>query len=171
MSAQSPRNGVWHRTYPPPSTLKCPRCSSCMWQEKSFERHVRAHYPTPPTELWVCVVCNESSPSRQTIAQHHRSHIVETPTPGASTQGNPATPSQDTPATQCRYCDSTLPSIRGLRNHKRAYHQAQVSADLARLPAPTSKTTPWSKQDKALFLAAVKRFGPRHAQAIGSRTA
>ena len=167
---------MWRRTYPPPSTFKCHRCSSCMWQEKSFERHVRAHYPTPPAELWVCTVCNETSPSRQSIAQHHRNRTMQTPAPGANPiQDNSTSPPQDIPATQCCYCDALLPTVKGLRNHERAHHQAQVSADLTRQPATTNKNPPWSKQEKTSFLAAVRRFGLKHntliSQAIGSRTA
>lgn len=83
---------------------------------------------------------------------------------------------QPPPAQQCRYCEARLPSVKGLRNHERAFHQTQVSADLAQLPtSTTTRANAWSKEEVSLFLGAVSRFGLKHnsliARDIGTKSA
>ena len=169
MASTSTRANTWERSFPPPSALKCPRCHSCLWKEKAFVRHVRNHYPTPPKEVWVCNVCGTSSNSRKEMTQHYRSHNLS-----ASAADKTPTSLPDGPA-QCRFCDRAFPSVQGLRNHERAFHQAQVSAHLASQPSRPSKAPPWSEVEVTSFLLAVRRFGLKQnkliAQAVGTHTA
>ena len=170
MASTSTRANTWERSFPPPSTLICPRCHSCLWEEKAFVRHVRNHYPTPPKEVWVCNVCGTSSDSRKEMALHYRSHDLS-----ASAANKTPTSLSDDPA-QCRFCDRAFPSVQGLRNHERAFHQAQVSAHLASQPSrpSTNKAPPWTEAEVTSFLSAVRRFGLKQnkliAQAVGTRT-
>ena len=174
---------TWERLFPLPSALKCPRCSTCMWNETSYARHVRQHYPTPPVVKWVCDVCRAPFDTKQAVAQHYRSHSSEDPvSPGHTSQSSPTDPtSRLTPTNNysCEYCENSFPTRIGLRNHERARHQALVSASLSRAVSALTDTrrpsTQWSDEEVAKFLAAVNKYGLKHtsliAQFIGTRTA
>ena len=184
MASNSPQAVVWERSFQLPSALKCPRCSTSMWSETSFVRHVRNHYPVPPKEKWVCSVCGETSHSKQSIAQHYRTHQTSgsrnvTPLDHSPQPIGPnATISPSPQGHPCAHCEASFPSKTGLRNHERARHQPQVSATLSR-EATTSKNirpppTRWSEEEVAKFLTAVNRYGLKQttliAQSVGLRT-
>ena len=81
-------------------------------------------------------------------------------------------------AFRCAYCERSLPSKRGLRNHERAHHQAEVSARLASEEATSqskSKSNRWSEEEIARFAEAAERWGINSniqlAREVGTRTA
>lgn len=155
-----------------------------MWSKTSFVRHVRNHYPVPPKEKWVCSVCGETSHSKQSIAQHYRTHQTSgsksvTPLDHSPQPIGPnATISPSPQGHPCAHCEASFPSKTGLRNHVRARHQPQVSATFSR-EATTSKNIPppptrWSEEEVAKFMTAVNRYGLKQttliAQSVGLRT-
>ena len=132
----------------------------------------------------MCSVCGETSHSKQSIAQHYRTHQTSgsrsvTPLDHSPQPIGPnATISPSPQGHPCAHCEASFPSKTGLRNHERARHQPQVSATFSR-EATTSKNirpppTRWSEEEVAKFMTAVNRYGLKQttliAQSVGLRT-
>ena len=175
-----PQAEIWERMFPQPNALKCPQCSSCIWSETLYVRHVRQHYPTPPKETWKCSVCGVTADSKPAIAHHYRSHHQNSPQVRAKNHSPTSTNSSTTEnSPPWAHLQILLISKTGLRNHERARHQPQVSTTLSReaasAPVKPAKPPPakWS-EEIARFLTAVNRFGLRQTalimKAIGTRS-
>ena len=67
--------------------LCCPRCTVSVRGEKALSLHLREHFPTDPTKLWVCskcpdTRCPEFSLSLDAMATHYRGHRKKQSQPG-----------------------------------------------------------------------------------------
>ncbi|KAL5509851.1 hypothetical protein EMCRGX_G005290 [Ephydatia muelleri] len=187
----------WTRFYPEVGLLDCPRCYSSFWRSKQRERHMRDTHHLK-SYRWLCSTCNHSFPTKQHVANHfksaHPGDALMADEEEGTEEENEELPSHEVNATgvanpvhaevanatafRCDYCERSLPSKRGLRNHERAHHQAEVSARLASEEATSqskSKSNRWSEEEIARFAEAAERWGINSniqlAREVGTRTA
>ena len=166
----------WTRVYPEEGVLNCPFCYDSFWRARQRERHVRGQHGAIP-QRWMCSVCSEHFPSKLSVANHFsKDHpTMDVPTEDRSNE------EEDGEAFPCSFCERTLPSMKGLRNHERAYHQAAVSAGLTLESKTTATTTEkksrnrWTDNEIRLFKEAVRKVGVNSnvaiAREVGTRTA
>ena len=161
----------WTRVYPETGLLSCPFCYEAFWKAIQRERHVSLTHG-PSQQQWQCSVCATRFAKKLSVANHYSKAHSKAPTDDQSEEegdGNGMFP--------CTFCDESLPSQRGLRNHERL-HQAEVSARLSQQTAARgtrSKRARWSEQEEERFKEAAMKVGLKSnillAQAVGTKTA
>ena len=188
---------TWDRSYPFKQGDKCPLCSVAFFKEKSLRSHVIAHdKQNALIERWAISVCQQVYDTKLGVASHFRqTHAGVTrdsdsrEQSGASQQSSVTARESDTeeanttdglhPPTShtCNLCNNQFPTLIGLRNHERAYHQAAISASLASQGNPSQPgypRLPWSKEEIQRFVEAAQRVGLHSnkslASLIGTRT-
>ena len=86
----------------------------------------------PAQRQWRCSVCTQIFPTKQGVAIHFAGVHPRTVHHPNIVSGSASDDGDEEPETYtCSYCDRSLPSQQGLRNHERRWHQGVVSARLA----------------------------------------
>ena len=107
------------------------------------------------SQRWQCSVCTNCFPTKRHVATHYvRAH------PSSSSKiTSDDDEEEDNNPHQCSYCDRSLPSMQGLRNHERQFHQAAVSASLAQPAVSQKMRANWTEQEVERFKEAATSWG------------
>ena len=150
--AVSSETNMWTRVYPEEGTLTCPFCGKACWKPKRLERHVSdSHGPTQ--RQWKCGDCPRTFPTKQGVAIHFASaHAKPAETRPTASGSSSEEGDEEAEAFPCSFCDRSLPSHHGLRNHERRWHQGEVSSSLAQqAEPPIMKRLRWTEDEARLF--------------------
>ena len=174
MASSSDAN-MWTRVYPEEGTRTCPYCRKACWKTKRLERHVvESHGPTQ--RQWKCSECSRTFPTKQGVAIHFASaHAKTTETPNVVSGSTSEEGDEELETFPFSFCDKSLPSHQGLRNHERRWHQGEVSASLAQqAEPPIKKRVRWTEDEARLFKEAIVLWGSRSnkkiAEMVGTKS-
>ena len=172
--AVSSETNMWTRVYPEEGTLTCPFCGKACWKPKRLERHVSdSHGPTQ--RQWKCGDCPRTFPTKQGVAIHFASaHTKPAETHPTASGSSSEEGDEEAEAFPCSFCDRSLPSHHGLRNHERRWHQGEISSSLAQAEPPIMKRLRWTEDEARLFKEAIVLWGTKSnkkiAEMVGTKS-
>ena len=115
----------------------------------------------PTQRQWKCSACSRTFQTKQGVVIHFASaHTKTTEVPNAASESTSDEEDEELETFRCSFCDRSLPSHQGLRNHERRWHQGEVSASLAQqAEPPIKKRMRWTEEEARLFKEAIALWG------------